>query len=313
MPPPPPLSRWLIIAALLAPCAPAEATPETPGDPVAAAAFDSHTLGPRVRAAFAATHAGLSTDALLADDARLEAFDRHVQAATRLAAPDRAWDHHADTFAARWMLLRLRKSGQLDVPTTARVAVDSNDAYATAAEIAARLTLDRFGGSLDAAMCDPPRRAHFDAEAARLTTDLEGLTPTLLRSAALGLRKARQLRPELTVRIADWGRTLTTHAASDLRDHPGHIPRVPGVYLFRNAEGYLYIGEAKNLRSRLAQHLGGEGQPALSTYLGEADLDTLTVELHAFDPESNGRLTAHRRAYESELINTRQPRFNVRP
>ena len=132
-------------------------------------------------------------------------------------------------------------------------------------------------------------------------------------SAALGLRKARQLRPELTVRIADWGRTLTTHAAADLRDHLGHIPRVPGVYLFRNAEGYLYIGEAKNLRSRLAQHLGGEGQPALSTYLGEADLDTLTVELHAFDPESNGRLTAHRRAYESELINTRQPRFNVRP
>ena len=215
------------------------------------------------------------------------------------------------------MLLRLRKSGQLDVPTTVRVAVDSNapprDAYATAAEIAARLTLDRFGGSLDAAMCDPPRRAHFDAEAARLTTDLEGLTPTLLRSAALGLRKARRLRPELTVRIADWGRTLTTHAAADLRDHPGHIPRVPGVYLFRNAEGYLYIGEAKNLRSRLAQHLGGEGQPALSTYLGEADLDTLTVELHAFDPESNGRLTDHRRAYESELINTRQPRFNVRP
>ncbi len=289
-----------------------------PDDPVAAAAFDSDTLGPKVRDAFAAVHRGLSADALLADDILLHAFDRRVR--TALATPrgkPPSWNPAIDTFAARWMLLRLRKSGQLDVPTTARVAVALNapprDTYATAAEIAARLTLDRFGGSLDAAMCDPPRRAHFDAEAARLTAGLEGLTPTLLRAAALGLRKARRLRPELTVRIADWGRTLTTHAAADLIADPQRIPRVPGVYLFRNAQGYLYIGEAKDLRVRLTQHLGGEGQPALTAHLGAVDLNTLTIELHAFDPESNGRLTAHRRAYESELIHTRQPKFNVRP
>jgi len=311
---PSPACRLLILV-LLSGGVPALAT--RPHDPVAAADLNSDTLGPAVRDAFALTHQGLSSDALLADDALLSAFDTRVRQAVADPETDASPRRDAKTFAARWMLLRLRKTGKLDVPTTARVAADPNapprDAYATAAEIAARLTLDRFGGSLDAAMCDPPRRAHFDTEAARLTADVDGVTPALLRAAALGLRKARRLRPELTVRIADWDRTITTHRAADLFTDAGPIPRGPGVYLFRNAEEYLYIGEAKDLRVRLTQHLNGTGQPALAAHLGIANPNTLTVELHAFAPESNGRLTAHRRAYESELIDSRQPRFNVRP
>jgi len=320
--PTPCLCRCLVVLLLAAVGVGATAAPTEPHDPVAAAALDPDILGPVVRDAFAAVHRGLSTDAVLADNALLTAFDDRVRVALT-AGPTKAapsWNPAVDTFAARWMLLRLRKSGRLNVPTTRRVKADPDapappprDTYAPAAEIAARLTLDRFGGSLDATMCDPERRARFDAEAARLSADLVGVTPTLLRSAALGLRKARRLRPELTVRIADWGRTLATHRAADLVGDLDQIPRVPGVYLFRDAEGYLYIGEAKNLRVRLTQHLSGEGQPALTAYLGVADLDALTIELHAFAPESNARLTAHRRAYESELIDTRQPKFNVRP
>ena len=311
-----PLSILLLATACVAATA-NPAKPNEPSDPVAASGFDPDTLSPVVRNAFAAVHHGLSVDALLADDTLLTAFDDHVREHVAGSKPATEWDPTINTFAARWMLLRLRKTSRLKVPTTVRVATDpdapSRDTYAPAAEIAARLTLDRFGGSLDAVMCDPERRAHFDAEAARLTTELDGVTPTLLRSAALGLRKARRLRPELTVRIADWGRTLTTHRAADLRDHPDRIPPVPGVYLFRDADGYLYIGEAKNLRTRLTQHLSGKGQPALTAYLGVADLDDVTLELHAFDPESNARLAAHRRAYESELIDTRHPKHNVRP
>lgn len=320
---PPPARRLLVLLLLLAAAGlRVSAAPTEPDDPVAAAALDPGTLGPVVRDAFAAVHEGLSTDAVLADNALLTAFDDRVRLAMA-AAPTKAapsWNPDVDTFAARWMLLRLRKSGRLNVPTTARVVADPDapeapprNAYAPAVEIAARLTLDRFGGSLDAVMCDPERRTHFDAVAARLSADLEGVTPTLLRSAALGLRKARRLRPELTVRIADWDRAISTQPAADLLADLDQIPRVPGVYLFRDADGYLYIGEAKNLRTRLTQHLSGEGQPALTAYLGVADLDALTVEVHAFDPDSNARLASHRRAYESELIDTRQPKFNVRP
>ena len=321
--------RALVLAAvLLVTPAPAAVTPpaayasdpEAEFDPVAAAGLSTDSLAPVVRAAFAAAHRGFSVDVLLSDDELLHAFDRRVTDAldrAPAASGPPPGDAAPRVFAARWQLLRLRKTGRLNVPTTARRRADPDAppraAYAPAAEVAARLTQDRFGGSLDAVLCDPPRRAHFDAEAARLAAVVAGVTPAALRRTALALRKTRRLRPELTARIADWGRVVTVHRAADLIAAPEHIPTAPGVYLFRDPTGYLYIGEAGNLRVRLRQHLTGDGQPTLAAHLNAADPAGLTVEVHAFEPQSNARLAAHRRAYESELIYTRQPRFNVRP
>ena len=92
------------------------------------------------------------------------------------------------------------------------------------------------------------------------------------------------------------------------------MPTAPGVYIFRDATGYLYIGEAKNLRTRLKQHLNDSNRTLLADYLSQhADTKTVQLEIHAFDPKSNARLVAYRRAYESDLIAIRQPRFNIRP
>ena len=104
--------------------------------------------------------------------------------------------------------------------------------------------------------------------AGRLADDIE---PYLLRKAALGLRKARRLRPEWVVRVADWGRQVATYSLSELRASPDKVLAQPGVYLFYDSTGYLYIGEAANLRQRLQQHLANSDRPSLADYLQQSD------------------------------------------
>ena len=43
--------------------------------------------------------------------------------------------------------------------------------------------------------------------------------------------------------------------AESLVENVDLIPRKPGIYIFRDSTGYLYIGEAGSLRLRVAQHL----------------------------------------------------------
>jgi excinuclease UvrABC nuclease subunit len=134
-----------------------------------------------------------------------------------------------------------------------------------------------------------------------------------LRKAALGLRKARKLQPELIKRVANWKTEVLEYDAESLASELDLIPRKPGIYIFRDATGYLYIGEAGNLRLRVAQHLDHSDRRALAHYFWEAGLSGIVVELHAFDPKSEGGSTPARRAYESDLIAKRAPRFNLRP
>jgi excinuclease UvrABC nuclease subunit len=134
-----------------------------------------------------------------------------------------------------------------------------------------------------------------------------------LRRAALALRKSRRLRPELVTRVAQWDRQVLAWDAARLRADTTLAPTGPGVYLFRDATGYLYIGEAANLRRRLAEHLDQSDRQSLAHYLSSQGIDQVTVEVHAFDPQSGAKSKELRRAYESELIRSRQPRFNVAP
>jgi hypothetical protein len=48
-------------------------------------------------------------------------------------------------------------------------------------------------------------------------------------------------------------------------------------------------------------------------YLKRQGVEQVTIEVHAFDPDSAARLIEMRRAYESELIRSRRPRFNIAP
>lgn len=255
-----------------------------------------------VRQAFLETHEGWSSDEVLLQDDLNANFLQRCQSLAPQAA---AWE-------CNWCLLNLRKAGKLTVTVTKRRR-DSHDEYRHLAEIAARLMHDRHKTSTDRIMSDPELREEFDATARKLAANID---PYLLRKGAFGLRKARKLRPELVVRIADWDRRISTVSAADVVAPGGDrlVPPRPGIYIFRDSSGYLYIGESKNLRRRVLKHLDGSDRASLASYLQQRGLQhDLVVELHAFDPTSRAKEVMIRRAYESELIASRKPRFNLQP
>jgi len=208
-----------------------------------------------------------------------------------------------------WTLLNLRKAGKLSA-TISKRRHDQHTAYRHLAEIVARSVQDLFKVNTDRIMCNPAMRAAFDKLARQTAPDVD---PYLMRKAAFGLRKARRLRPELVLRVADWDRKITTHRADQLAKAPKLVPPAPGIYIFRDATGYLYIGEAINLQRRLKQHLDESDRRSLAQYIRTQSNADVMIEIHAFPKDSRAKEVAVRRAYESELIASRNPRFNVRP
>src|SRR5579864_2523192 len=82
------------------------------------------------------------------------------------------------------------------------------------------------------------------------------------------------------------------------------IPTDPGVYLYKNAEGeVIYVGKAKNLRSRVASyfHEGRWTDAKTGTLVREAvDVDYIVV--------ANNKEAL---ALENNLIKQKKPRFNI--
>src|SRR6266702_4389569 len=82
------------------------------------------------------------------------------------------------------------------------------------------------------------------------------------------------------------------------------IPTEPGVYLYKNAEGeVIYVGKAKNLRSRVASyfHEARWEDAKTGTLVREAvDVDYIVV--------ANNKEAL---ALENNLIKQRKPRFNI--
>jgi len=82
------------------------------------------------------------------------------------------------------------------------------------------------------------------------------------------------------------------------------IPTEPGVYLYKNAEGdVIYVGKAKNLRSRVASyfHEGRWEDAKTGTLVREAaDIEYIVV--------ANNKEAL---ALENNLIKQRKPRFNI--
>ncbi|MGH9534616.1 MAG: excinuclease ABC subunit UvrC [Terriglobales bacterium] len=90
----------------------------------------------------------------------------------------------------------------------------------------------------------------------------------------------------------------------DLVTKARSLPASPGVYRFKDAAGQiLYVGKAKNLRSRVRSYfLAGRVEDAKTGSLlrEAADLDTVVVDTEA-----------EALALENSLIKQLQPRFNV--
>lgn len=252
-----------------------------------------------VNQAYAKTHDGWSCDEVLLDDTLNKQFIDECRKQLKDASAE----------DLNWALLNLRKAGQLEAKATKRKAVDTRD-IAHIAEIATRNLLDRHRVSTDRIMVKPELRAEFDKLALALAPNID---PYLVRRAAFRLRKTRQLKPELITRIVTWGRQVNSYSADEVQKKPDRISTNPGIYIFRDSTGYLYIGQTDNLRNRLKAHLDESHSHSLKTYLKDQGINQITIETHSFDPKSQAGEVMARRAYESELIASRKPRFNVQP
>lgn len=263
--------------------------------------------------AFKQTHDGWSSDEVILQDDLNQKFLTVCN--EKLAAVGVT---NADPAALNWRLMALRKAGKLKVKSTKRASSkpkETSDSVPQAAaeisalaEIAMRSIQDKSKVSSDRIMTDPKLRSQFEAVVTKLNPKADLY---LTRKAAFKLRKTRHLQPELISRLADWGREVKTYAIDDLRKSVDSVDAHPGVYIFRDQTGYLYIGQTENLKKRMAEHLEESHNASLASYL-KSEKDA-TVELHSFDPKSRAKEVRVRRAYESELIRSRKPRFNVLP
>ena len=254
--------------------------------------------------AFKASHQGYSSDEVILNDQLNESF--LLACKKQLAQTELP---KATAYDLNWRLMNLRKAGKLNVKAT-RSNRASVLQVTHVAEIAARTMHDKYSISSDHVMANPLHRSEFNAIIASLNPDVDLYSA---RKAAFQLRKARRLRPELITRIADWGRVVKTYPAKQVAADPDRIAAHPGIYIFRDATGYLYIGQSDDLRSRLKSHLDQSHNQSLANYLGEKNLEQITIEVHSFDPDSQAKKTMVRRAYESELIASRKPKFNIQP
>jgi len=241
-------------------------------------------------------HSGYSTDMVLVRDDLRDAFLDCIRNCSTLSDED-----------ALWILLNIRKSANLGPVTTKRVRF-SHDEYRHASEIAARLLEDRYDLTLDRVLCNEGKRQEFDRIATGVCPEVE---PIQLRLAALGLRKARKLQPEYFKQL-DRRKTVLELSANEILAQPSKVPPAPGIYLIRDQhEGYLYVGEASNLRTRVSKHLDHSDRKHLAQYLWANGLDSIEIELHVFAPDSDARLAGYRRAYEAQMIQSRNPKFNI--
>ncbi len=244
--------------------------------------------------AFDAVSDGYSTDRVVADPIFNQCF---IAECRRYGLED----SDADLNRA---LLNLRKRGALaDHARSRRTRVSDMDEYRFAAEIAVRFLERRDEISLDRIICDPKKAAEFDEVAQRIAP---GYSPLQYRWAALGLRKAKKLEPELAGRIASPIHVINLRVSEIV---PTELPVSQGLYLFIAAEQLLYVGETENLRKRLKKHLEHSDNRGLARWIWEFGIENLHLEMQILEDNTETRV---RKALELELIRSRQPIFNVK-
>jgi predicted GIY-YIG superfamily endonuclease len=262
-------------------------------------ARDTRKITDVVKQAFSENHEGFSADDVLICDRLNAAFIEACQRSMPFVGEE----------VFNWRLMNLRKQGKLGRITTKRGHCNHDD-YFHASEIAARFIYDKYASTVDRAFCKPQLRKEFDSIAGSIAPNV---STYLLRKAALKLRKCRQLRPELVPRVASWSRQVLTFSAQEVAGNPRLVPRQPGIYIFRDASGYLYIGESADLYLRVRKHLDHSDRKSLAHYFWENGFTDISVELHVFDCSPDAARKTLRQAYESNLIETRRPKLNLRP
>ena len=91
----------------------------------------------------------------------------------------------------------------------------------------------------------------------------------------------------------------------DLEQKIRLLPKTPGVYLYKHAEGeVIYVGKAKNLRSRVSSYLL-EANQAANRKTGSLMREAVDVDYIQVANEQEAL------ALENNLIKQRKPRFNI--
>ena len=90
----------------------------------------------------------------------------------------------------------------------------------------------------------------------------------------------------------------------ELREKAAQLPLLPGVYLYKDQYGeVIYVGKAKNLRSRVRSYLLGAAQANAKT--GSLMREAVDVDYILVENEQEAL------ALENNLIKQRKPRFNI--
>ena len=189
--------------------------------------------------AFADCHDGFSSDEVILNDKLNEKFI----AVCQQQLPD------IEMAKFNWTLINCRKAGKLKRIETSKRNNKSTTRYRVLAEMVSRSMLDQTQQSIDRIFCARETRNQFNQKALEVDPKADLY---LVRKAAFQLRKSRRLKPELITRIADWGREIAKHSIDELKQDPSVVPALPGIYIFHDSSGYLYIGQSENLRKRLA-------------------------------------------------------------
>ena len=145
-------------------------------------------------------------------------------------------------------------------------------------------------GTLAERFCLPHRPSHRGLDDALATGDLLHLL--LERATALGVTGL----DDLTMLP-----TLAGHAQAHKLRLTERLPRSPGVYLFRNAQGaVLYVGKATNLRSRVRSYFSTDDRRKTSQLLVQTERIDHKRCANSFEA----------RVLEIRLIHHLRPRFN---
>jgi site-specific DNA-methyltransferase (adenine-specific) len=197
--------------------------------------------------AFYQSHDGYSIDWLLASPQLQAAYHENCREAGLIGGPA-DWNRE---------LMRLRKTGRFPKRgEIKKISVSDTelDRYNFAAEIAWRLTSDKFAApSLDEILCDPKKTDYFDRTARRFAPRFE---PAQLRWAALRLRKASR---DLVNDVNQYHFVFATRDFTRFKNWRGfnrsRLSGQHGIYLLRDWDKRpVFIGLTQDLGRRLAQH-----------------------------------------------------------
>ncbi len=246
-----------------------------------------------IRDAYIESRSDCSSDVVIANPDLNERFIRACRARGVSDQP----------VAINLALLRARKTNQLrGLGRSKSLRIKGQDDYSFACEIAVRFIERRDQVSLDQILCDPELAAEFDKIAAKICP---GYSSFQYRWAALNLRKARKLRPEIG------GRLIRFECCSNQKVSEVVVVKIPeraGIYVFYNHTCTLYVGETDNLYKRLRKHFDHSDNKGLAHWIWAHGTEDLHLEYHVLPTGVGAR---QRKALEAELISSRRPIFNI--